>query len=158
MQRRDLKRMSLTLSGGFTGWHLYSFPEAECADDECATTNPHPNNYFLCKTCTQVAWFKSKIKTFQSGEAIYSPAPFRAYAVCRVFANPAAPPPADDINRAEARKRIQLATPLPVHREMARVHHEFKARGGTIKVFSGKVTLLWSEDGTLIRQALLHNV
>lgn len=63
--------MNVGISGGFTGWHVYSYPApTECTDDECGTSHPHPNNYWKCSACTRRAWFESKICTFKSGKPI----------------------------------------------------------------------------------------
>lgn len=58
----------------------------------------------------------------------------------------------DDVARAEARKRVQSKSALPLHREMVRLHNEFKEKGGSIKVYAGKVSIQWSEDGSIVRQ------
>ena len=57
-----------------------------------------------------------------------------------------------DVARAEARKRVQSKSALPLHREMVRLHNEFKEKGGSIKVYAGKVSIQWSEDGSIVRQ------
>ena len=57
----------------------------------------------------------------------------------------------DDVARAEAKHRIKSTVALPIHREMKKVHKEFIAKGGAIKVYCGTVNIVWNKDKTVIR-------
>jgi len=73
----------------------------------------------------QRQWFESKIATFK----------------------------ADDIVRAEARRRIGMTSPLAVHTEMRKVHKQFIARGGQIRILDKRnemPVVSWSASGKFI--------
>lgn len=117
--------------GAGSGWHAYGYDASlySClgASDDCgAVGSPcwRPTNYYACKHCRRVAFFKSKIATFR----------------------------ADDIQRCEAAKRMGHRAPLGVCKEMVKVHKDFCAHGGTIRALTrpGQLpTILW--DGMYIR-------
>jgi len=101
----------MPLVGSYNGWHhaCYAADKFPCAgiNDDCGNIPGARNsNYYVCKPCSNRAWFESKITTFEQ----------------------------DDVVRAEACRRLKLANPLKVHKEMRKVHAQFKARGGAIIV------------------------
>ena len=58
---------------------------------------------------------------------------------------------ADDITRAEAKQRIKSRDPLPVHREMQKIHKEFKQKGGAIHVLGDLPEIIWNNAHTIIK-------
>ena len=116
-----------------SGWHTYGYNKdgypCAGADDDCgAESSPghRPTNYYRCKNCRKISYFKSCIATFIS----------------------------DDISRAEAAKRMKSKEPLPVCTQMCKIHTEFRAAGGKIKRLTRPETLptiLWDETGRFIK-------
>lgn len=116
--------MSFKLPGQYSGFHHACFPKDKfkCTGDGCRSEpDSLPSNYYRCPACNTVAWFTSKITTFRS----------------------------DDIQRACALRRFKGTDPLPVHREMQKVHKKFRERGGQIHVLSHAADLprlVWKGD------------
>jgi hypothetical protein len=111
--------------GFYGGWHHPCYPGSKytClgAADDCSKSVEcaRPNNYYTCKPCCNRQWFETKCESITL----------------------------DDIQRAEARRRMGLAEPLPVHREMQKVFKEFRQRGGIVRILphAEAPTVLWTE-------------
>lgn len=96
-----------SLPGQYTGFHHYSYNKSKypCLGEDCKNVpGSHKNNYFLCKSCTTVKWFENYIMYFRL----------------------------DDVGRADAQERLSLKEAIPIHREVKKLHKEFKKRGGQI--------------------------
>ena len=111
-----------SLPGQYTGFGHYSYPKQkhQCVGEGCKHADgAHTNNHFVCKPCTTVQWFENYIVYFRG----------------------------DDIARADARMRLAIPKPLPVHREVKKARKEFVARGGSIHMLGNPKdmpALTWS--------------
>ena len=105
------RRRMEDLGNTFTGFHAYSYPEEQtvCTSDAATCSNvkgAHKNNYFVCGKCRLKNWYTSLIHTFQK----------------------------DDEQRHDARLRLKLKEPLPVHSQIKKLFKEFRQKGGKISV------------------------
>ena len=111
--------------GFFEGWHHPCYPGWKylClgAADDCSNSpqSARPGNYYKCKPCCNRQWFETKCESIVL----------------------------DDMQRAEAMRRMGLKEPLKVHREMEKVFKEFRARGGLVRVLTHTElpTVLWTD-------------
>ena len=46
---------------------------------------------------------------------------------------------------------LKVGTPLPVHREMQKIHKEFKQKGGAIHVLGDLPEIIWNNAHTIIK-------
>lgn len=105
--------MSSNFTNGYTGFHSYTYVKdayiCQGADAGCKNVSgSHPNNYFSCSKCQEEASLRSLSMTLRS----------------------------DDVQRYESQLRLKLNDPLPLHREVKKLHKKFKAKGGKIKVIN----------------------
>tara|TARA_Y100001938_G_C7962816_1_gene365214 strand:+ start:445 stop:831 length:387 start_codon:yes stop_codon:yes gene_type:complete len=114
-------------------WHCVQVDRAKfpCkgAEDDCGSDGSpgqRRTNYYLCKPCRQWQALESKRKTIE----------------------------ADDINRAEAGKRLKLGKSLPVGAPMRELHKAFRKEGGNIWLLTRSEELpkvIWDEDRKFIK-------
>lgn len=103
--------MSTTFANGYTGFHSYTYNAESYAclkeADDCKNViGAHPNNYYACGPCQAKSNLESMIMTLKS----------------------------DDAQRYEAQQRLKSGDPLPLHKEVKKLHKKFLEKGGSIKI------------------------
>jgi hypothetical protein len=104
-------KKAAAFGNGYTGFHSYEYSplafRCKGAQDGCSRApGAHKNNYYTCSSCQAEASVKSMVVTLRG----------------------------DDAQRHEAQLRLALNEPLPVHREVKKLHKTFVRKGGVIRI------------------------